>query len=66
MNIIINGTSRQIASAINLSGLVQTFCPQPRHVITELNGVIIPHDLRSGTPIKEGDVLELVAFVGGG
>lgn len=66
MNITINGTSQQIASTIDLSVLVQTFCPQSRHVLTELNGVIIPHDQRSDTFIKEGDVLELVAFVGGG
>lgn len=66
MHIIVNSTPQHIPAEQNLSDLVNTFCKQSKHVITELNGVIVPCDLRSGTPIKDGDILELVAFVGGG
>jgi len=66
MNIVINGTSRQLNSAKNLSEIVNAFCKQSRHVITELNGRIVPSDQWAQTSIKDGDALELVTFVGGG
>ena len=66
MNIMINGTIRNVPAAKNLSDLVATFCKQSSHVITELNGVIVPSHQWPQTPIKDGDALELVAFVGGG
>ncbi len=66
MNITINGTPRHIPSAVNLSDLVATFCKQSKNVITELNGAIVPSHQWLQTPIKDGDALELVAFVGGG
>ena len=65
MNIIINGTSRQFSSA-NLSEIVSVFCKQSKHVITELNGAIVPSDQWAQTTIQDGDTLELVTFVGGG
>ena len=66
MNIIINGTSQQINSANHLSDLVVSLCKNPKHVITELNGTIVPPEQWSHTFLKEGDSLELVTFVGGG
>ena len=66
MNVTINGTNRQVAPARNLSDLVNAFCPQPRHVMVELNGVIVPSHQWPQTSLKDGDTLELVAFVGGG
>ncbi len=66
MNIIINGTSQQLTSVKNLSEIVSTFCKQPKHVITELNGTIVPSGQWAQTLLKEGDALELVTFVGGG
>jgi sulfur carrier protein len=65
MNIIINGTARQLSSA-NLSEIVSTFCKQSKHVITELNGAIVPSDQWAQTTLQDGDALELVTFVGGG
>ena len=66
MNIIINGTSQQLTSAQNLSDIVTTFCKQSKHVVTELNGTIVPPDQWAQTNLKDGDALELVTFVGGG
>jgi len=66
MNITINGTSQQLTSPKNLSEIVSAFSKQPKHVITELNGEIIPPDQWMQTSLKEGDSLELVTFVGGG
>jgi sulfur carrier protein len=66
MNIIINGKSQQLTSAKNRSEIVSSFCKQSKHVITELNGTIIPSDQWSHTNLQDGDTLELVTFVGGG
>ena len=66
MNIMINGTSQQLTSAKNLTDIVSSFCKQPKHVITELNGTIVPPDQWAHTDLKDGDALELVTFVGGG
>ena len=66
MNIIINGTSRELTSTQNLSEIVSAYCKQPKHVITELNGTIVPSDQWPQTSVKDGDALELVTFVGGG
>lgn len=49
-----------------MSDIVSTFCRQPKHVISELNGTIIPCDQWAKTSLKDGDALELVTFVGGG
>ena len=66
MNLIINGTAQQLTSAKSLSDIVSSYCKQPKHVITELNGAIIPADQWAHTSLKDGDALELVTFVGGG
>jgi thiamine biosynthesis protein ThiS len=66
MNILINGTSKQLTSTQNLSDIVSAFCKTPKHVITELNGTIIPAAQWTQTKVQEGDALELVTFVGGG
>ncbi|MDE1921441.1 MAG: sulfur carrier protein ThiS [Candidatus Omnitrophica bacterium] len=66
MNITINGTPRQLTNDGNLSDIVSALGKQPRHVITELNGSIIPSQMRGQTRLKDGDSLEIVTFVGGG
>jgi len=66
MNITINGTSQQLISVKNLSEIVSSYCKQSKHVITELNGTIIPSDQWANTHLQDGDALELVTFVGGG
>jgi sulfur carrier protein len=38
----------------------------PDLVVIELNGNIIISDKFAGTPVRDGDVIELARFVGGG
>ena len=66
MNITINGTSKHLPTAKTLTDVVGLFCKQPKHVITEVNGTIVPCDKWTNTALKEGDTVELVSFVGGG
>ena len=65
MNLIINGESRVIP-ADNLSALVEQLGMKSDRVAIELNRQIIPRNQWSNTPLKDGDQLEIVHFVGGG
>lgn len=66
MNVTINGTSKELGGMSYLSDIVAQFCKESKHIITEVNGNIIPSDLWANTALNNGDTIELVAFVGGG
>ena len=66
MKITINGTLKNLTANSQLSDIVTQFCSKPKSIITEVNGRIIPSNDWSNTPLREGDTVELVAFVGGG
>ena len=66
MKIIINGTTKELTVTTHLSDIVSQFCKQSKHIITEVNGRIIPSSDWNNTKVQEGDSIELVAFVGGG
>lgn len=65
MNLIINGENRFV-SADTLSALVEQLGMKPDRVAIELNREIVPRDRWSQSPLKDGDQLEIVHFVGGG
>lgn len=65
MNIILNGKEKTVA-ATSLKPLIEELCQSPKYVIAELNGVIIKNHAWENQPLKDGDRLELVNFVGGG
>ena len=65
MNIKVNGESREIAEGTTLRALVGQFKLTPEKVALELNRRLVRSE-RYGTPLKEGDEVEIVTFVGGG
>ncbi len=66
MKLTINGTLKELPSALPLTAVVAQFCKNPKHVIAELNGTIIAAGDWDKTTLKEADTIELVTFVGGG
>jgi thiamine biosynthesis protein ThiS len=66
MKITINGTVKELPTNPLLSDIVTQYCKQSKHIITEVNGQIIPSSSWPNTSIQDGDTIELVAFVGGG
>lgn len=66
MKVTINGISKELSGNTQLSDLVSQFCKHPKSIITEVNGQIITSKDWNTISIKEGDTVELVAFVGGG
>jgi thiamine biosynthesis protein ThiS len=66
MNVRINGEEREIAEGQSITGLLSALEIRPGRVVIELNRSIVPRNAHESTCLKEGDVLEIVHFVGGG
>ena len=64
-NLTINGEPRRSA-APTIAELVRELGLLPEKVAVERNGVIVPRSVLAETALAEGDVLEIVHFVGGG
>ncbi len=65
ISITLNGTPRQTA-APDLATLVRELNLEPERVVAEHNGTIVPAEDFARVALAEGDVLELLRFVGGG
>lgn len=66
MKIHINGEEKEIVDGLNIAALLDELEIRPGRVVVELNRTIISRDAQKLTSLKEGDVLEIVHFVGGG
>ena len=66
MKIHINGEEKEIIDGVNIAGLLDVLQIRPGRVVVELNRTIIPREAQESTSLEEGDVLEIVHFVGGG
>jgi thiamine biosynthesis protein ThiS len=65
ITININGETKT-SSAETLGALVEGLGMKPDRVAIELNREIVPRDEWPQTPLRDGDRLEIVHFVGGG
>lgn len=61
----INGTYQEAAGS-TLAEYLGTTDYDLRFIAVERNGEIVPRSRYGETLLKEGDVLEIVSFVGGG
>jgi thiazole synthase len=61
----VNGEPRS-SSAVTVADLVREIGLKPEKVAVELNGTIAPRSTLAEAPLADGDVLEIVTFVGGG
>jgi thiamine biosynthesis protein ThiS len=71
MNLHINGEPRVFpdpapAKVFTLAALIESLNMKSDRVAVELNREIVPRDRWPETPLKDGDRLEIVHFVGGG
>lgn len=66
MHLIINGDPRDGIEAASVEGLLLELGLDPRAVVVELNREIIRRPQLADTGLSEGDVVEIVHFVGGG
>ena len=66
MKLKINGEERDVADGVSLIGLLESLRIRPGRVIVERNRNIVARDSFTTTMLTEGDVLEIVHFIGGG
>ncbi len=66
MKIQLNGTNKEYVASQNLKQLITQNCKTPTGIIAEINGDIVKAPQWEETVIKDGDTVELIAFVGGG
>ena len=65
ITLTVNGEPRR-TSAATIAALVGELGLKPEKVAVERNGIIVPRSTHGQAPLAEGDVLEIVHFVGGG
>lgn len=62
----LNGAERSVADGLSVHSLLQSLDLRPELVVVERNREILTRDRYRDVPVAEGDILELVHFVGGG
>ena len=62
----LNGEERLSPAGLSLEAFLHQCGYEPRLVVVEFNGSILPRRHWSGQPLRAGDVLEVVTIVGGG
>ena len=66
LSIELNGEPRVVPGPLTLLELLEHLGLDPRTVVVERNREIVRRPQLASTPLLEGDVIELVHFVGGG
>lgn len=66
MTIRLNGRDHDAIDGSTVMALVETIGLQPGRVAVELNGRVVPRPDYPRTVLRQGDVVEVVHFVGGG
>ena len=66
IQIRLNGKAREVSSGLTVRGLLESLELRPGMVVVELNRDILERDSYAAVPVREGDTIELVHFVGGG
>jgi thiazole synthase len=65
LSLTVNGEMRRVAPC-SIADLVRALEFDPAKVAVERNGEIVPRSTLGAVPLGDGDVLEIVHFVGGG
>ena len=66
MQITCNGETREIAPNMTLIAFIRSLNLNPDTVVAECDGRIVKRDEYDTMELCEGNVLELIRFVGGG
>lgn len=66
IGITLNGEDRKVAAGRSVNELLKDLGLHPRMVVVEHNREILDRSRYDDVEVREGDILELVHFVGGG
>jgi sulfur carrier protein len=66
LELLVNGEARVVPAGTTVVQLLQTLGVQPGQAAVERNGAVLPRARHGETELQQGDVIEVVTFVGGG
>jgi sulfur carrier protein len=66
IRIQLNGTEREITREVSVRDLILSLDLEPELIVVERNRSILRREQYGDVPLENGDVIELVHFVGGG
>lgn len=66
MNVTINGEPRTLSPGLTVAALLDELSLKPEATVVQRNNNIVDRAQYEGVQLRDGDVLELVRFVGGG
>lgn len=66
MQITVNGEARDVTSDTTIGSLLQGLGLNPKVTVVQRNDDVVSRDEYDITVLQDGDVLELIRFVGGG
>lgn len=66
IQIQLNGRDREVSSDLSVRDLIVSLDLSPEMIVVERNRSILRRDDYTDVSVEEGDVIELVHFVGGG
>ena len=66
MELTVNGEPRTVADGMAVAGLLVELGLDPARVVVERNRDIVSREAQGSAVLAEGDVVEIVQFVGGG
>lgn len=66
MQITVNGEAREVPNDLTVLGLIELLGLTEGPVAVERNREVVPRREHATTQLAEGDVIEIVHFVGGG
>lgn len=66
ITITLNGKPREVPSQANVTLLLENLKVNPKQVAVAVNGEVVPRATWGETPVRHGDIVEVVRAVGGG
>jgi sulfur carrier protein len=66
LEIVVNGQPRRVADQISVRHLIEELGLTEGPVAVERNQAVVPRAEHASTQLENGDVIEIVHFVGGG
>lgn len=66
MRVTLNGDAREVRDGVTVDDLVRELGLGARRIAVEVNLDIVPRDEFARRALRDGDVVEVVQFIGGG
>lgn len=66
MRVTLNGEARELGDGVTVDDLVRELGLDQRRIAVEVNRAVLPRHAYALRPLQDGDVVEIVHFIGGG